>query len=73
MSWTVDPASARWFARRPGYPGEKIVLKTTVPKGKVLAYFSKRTESEVVIDPRRIKYQIHEDEVLGDQTPSSFT
>lgn len=47
-SWTIDREKAEWFARR--RIGAGIVAKTQVHKSVVLAYFSDRKESEVVLD-----------------------
>ena len=55
MSWTTSLDQARWFARR--FCNGGVVFTTTVPKTKVLAQFLGREESEVVIDPRRIRIE----------------
>ena len=49
MSWTTDEACAVWFANRGG--DEPVVLRATVAKADVLAYFDH--ESEIVVRPGR--------------------
>jgi hypothetical protein len=56
MSWTTDPDTAAWFAHRFGHRGE--VFTTTLAKRKILAYFDDRSEREVLIDPRRIRFAV---------------
>jgi hypothetical protein len=51
MSWTLDPEVATWFARRVG-PG--AVISGTVRRGRILALFDGRNESEVVVFPRYV-------------------
>jgi hypothetical protein len=58
MSWTTDPDTAAWFAHRFGHRGE--VFTTTLAKRKILAYFDDRSEREVLIDPRRIRFTVLE-------------
>lgn len=55
MAWTTDIDTAAWFAHR---LGGNLILTAVHPKGKVLAFFNGRNESEVVIDPRRIKFEL---------------
>lgn len=57
MSWTVDLERAAWFARRWAHRDGSI-LRAVIPKRKVLAYFQERKEAEVVIDPRRLNYEV---------------
>ena len=49
-SWTLDRGKAEWFARRKRMMGTPVVAKVNVHKSFVLAYFSDRNESEVVLD-----------------------
>ena len=49
MSWTSLKSKAKWFSGRFG--GEGYLLKMTVPKNKVLAYFNRRDEEEYVVYP----------------------
>lgn len=48
LSWTLDYEKAKWFATRWGRKG--VLYKGVIRKENVLAYFSRRSESEVVID-----------------------
>ena len=48
LSWTLDYDKAKWFATRWNKKG--VVYKGKIRKKDVLAYFSRRSESEVVID-----------------------
>lgn len=47
MSWSVSKDRAKWFANRVG--GSLYV--TTVHKENIFAYFNRRDEDEIVIDP----------------------
>lgn len=53
ISYTIDKDKAQWFANRPpskhGY-----VLTGTAKKEDVLAFFTRRDESEVLIEPDKI-------------------
>lgn len=52
FSWTLDEKVAKWFAKRNRNDDENPYLLTArVPKDIVLAYFSSRNESEVVLWP----------------------
>jgi hypothetical protein len=57
MSWTLDPKLAQRFADHLEVLWHGRVFTALVPKSKVLAYFQDRDESEIVIDPRRIRYE----------------
>ena len=48
LSWTLDYKKAKWFATR--WNKEGVIYKGIIRKEHVLAYFSRRNESEVVID-----------------------
>lgn len=48
LSWTLDYNKAKWFATRWNKKG--VIYKGKIRKKDVLAYFSRRSESEVVID-----------------------
>ena len=48
LSWTLDYEKAKWFATRWNKKG--VIYKGKIRKENVLAYFSRRNESEVVID-----------------------
>ncbi len=49
MSWTIDEAKAKWFADR--WQGNGSVVEKTIKRENIIAYFSNRSESEVVIFP----------------------
>lgn len=57
LSWTLDYDKAEWFANRFGEEG--TVYEAEIVKSHILAYFSRRNESEVIVDP---KYLIDIDE-----------
>ena len=52
MSWTREHDKAEWFSNR---FGEGYVLKGTVNKKDVLAFFSRRGEEEIVIEAKNVK------------------
>ena len=57
VSWTTDRAVAKTFAR--GHRGirlpEPVVATAMVPKAAIFATFTERNESEIVLDPRRLR------------------
>ncbi len=57
LSWTTDRKKAIWFARRFAKCGigDPRLLSGIAAKKDVLAYFTRRKESEVVIDPEKVK------------------
>jgi hypothetical protein len=56
-SWTLDEKKAQWFAKRLERLGFGIPRVATgkAKKSDVIAYFSRRNEKEIVIDPSKIK------------------
>lgn len=49
LSWTRKKSEARWFSNRFNTPNKKgYILKGTIKKDKVLAYFNRRDENEIV-------------------------
>jgi hypothetical protein len=65
MSWTLDRNKALWFAQRmlsmqslhspaPGAPHIAHVFRAEIEPQAVLAYFDRRNEREVVVDPRQL-------------------
>lgn len=50
-SWPTDPERAAWFARRSGDDGTPRVVTALVARLDVIAYFTGRSDNEVVIDP----------------------
>lgn len=49
MAWSLREVKARWFANRLGASGR--VLKGTVAKHNVIAFFDGRSEAEIVVFP----------------------
>lgn len=50
LSYSLDKDKAKWFANRFKRPGEKTeVTSGKIPKGRILAYFSSRNESEIIV------------------------
>lgn len=49
LSWTLDKDVAEWFALR--YDESGKVYKAVINKKHVYAYFSRRDESEIIVDP----------------------
>lgn len=66
LSWTLDYEKAKWFATRWNKKG--VIYKGKIRKEDVLAYFSRRNESEVVInvgklvDVEEVPYEFNEGE-----------
>jgi hypothetical protein len=56
ISWTLLPGTASEFAR--GHRGipvpDPVVARAWVPKDAVFAVFNERSESEILLDPRRL-------------------
>lgn len=53
MSWTINRDKAIWFAKR--WSGQNpLLIEATILKKDVLAYFSSRNESEIVVDPTNL-------------------
>lgn len=50
LSWTLDYDKAEWFANRFGEDG--TVYEAEIEKAHILAYFNRRNESEVIVDPK---------------------
>lgn len=60
LSWTTDREKAVWFAERFAcleHLGKPRLASGHVVKKDVLAYFTRREESEIVIDPTKVKRQ----------------
>lgn len=53
LSWTLDRNTAEWFAHRFGKDG--TVYTAQIKRDDIYAYFSGRKESEVIVDPDRLK------------------
>jgi len=53
LSWTVDKKKAEWFAYRFGESG--TVYKAQINKADILAFFTSRDESEIVLNPNKLK------------------
>ena len=57
VSWTTDRASAATFARghRSIAVPDPVIAQATMPKQAVFAVFTERSETEVLVDPRRLR------------------
>ena len=53
LSWTLDEDVARWFASRFGEHGR--VYQAQIAKDDILAIFTGRNESEVIVDPKQLR------------------
>ena len=53
LSWTIDIAQAEWFAQRWGKNGK--VYSATINRKDVLAVFTSRGESELVVDYTKLR------------------
>lgn len=49
LSWTLDYDKAEWFSKRFGEAG--TVYEAQIEKAHILAYFDRRNESEIIVDP----------------------
>ncbi len=50
LSWTLDYDTANWFAHRYGENG--TVYKAKIDREHIYAYFNRRKEAEVIVDPK---------------------
>lgn len=58
LSWTLKREIAEWFARRAvwfGHDAEPTLASGTVARADVIAYFTGRQESEVVVLPESVR------------------
>jgi len=62
-SWTVDREKALWFARRCQVNSGAVVASVAIPKVCLLAYFSDRDESEVILDYLHCDLHLHDLEI----------
>ena len=62
LSWTLDRKTADWLAHRFGEEG--TVYEAQIPKEHILALFTGRNESEVIVDPQHLE-QVMESPELG--------
>ncbi len=53
LSWTIDRKKAEWFATRFGEDG--TVYKAQINKRNILAFFTGRNESEIVLNPNKLE------------------
>ncbi len=60
LSWTLDRKTADWFAHRFGEEG--TVYEAQIQKEHILALFTGRNESEVIVDPRHLEQIIESPE-----------
>ena len=61
LSWTVDIKQAEWFAQRWGKNGK--VYSATINREDVLAVFTSRGESELVVDYTKLRNIVLKKEV----------
>jgi hypothetical protein len=55
-AWTIDHDKARWFSKRLQEKSDKPrVVHGLVERSNVIAYFTGRGESEIVVDPQHVK------------------
>jgi len=54
MSWTLDRKKAEWFRDRFKKLDGKV-YEASIKKEEILAYFSGRNESEVIVNPKKLK------------------
>ena len=59
-SWTTRREIARGFATRFGQDGH--MLRATVKKSNIIAYFNRRDEYEVFIDPDYVDWEHYDDD-----------
>jgi hypothetical protein len=56
-AWTTDSHRATWFAERNARihrASEPVVVSALVKKADVIAYFTRRSESEIVVNPKHV-------------------
>ena len=53
LSWTTDPETAAWFAKRYGQQGK--IYTASIQKRHIFAYFNCRNEKEVIVNPNRLQ------------------
>ncbi len=53
LSWTLEERVAEWFAQR--YSPYGKVYQAEIDKEDILAVFTGRNESEVIVDPKKLK------------------
>lgn len=60
IAWTLDREKAIWFANRYRDAEKAVLITGTVRTSDVLAYIVGRGESEIVVDPRKVRHQARE-------------
>ena len=55
VSWTLDEDRAVWFAKREVVSGLALLASGRVAKSEVIALFSERDESEIVVKPGTVE------------------
>ncbi|MCM1391300.1 MAG: hypothetical protein NC185_00825 [Ruminococcus sp.] len=50
LSWTLNPDTAEWFAKR--FDEDGTVYEAQIEKAHIYALFNGRNESEIVVDPK---------------------
>jgi hypothetical protein len=70
LSWTANPITAKWFARRHAQSGEVPRVATgTIDKKSVIAFFNGRSETEMVIFPENVRDVTIEEVGYGKERP----
>ena len=54
-SYTLNEQRATWFARRCPYDGQPLLVTAQVKRTDIIAFFTRRGEEEVVVDPDDIQ------------------
>ena len=55
ISWTTERERAEWFARRYPFRGEPVLLSGRVKRSDIIAVFTGRRDSEVLVLPRHVR------------------
>lgn len=55
LSWTADPNTAKWFANR--FDQKGTVWKAQIAKENIYAYFERRGEHEVIVNPEKLIFE----------------
>ena len=53
LSWTTEYKTADWFAHR--FEEDGAVYEAQIKKAHIFAYFDRRNESEVIVDPKYLQ------------------
>lgn len=70
LSWTLDRATAEWFAHRFGENGS--IYEAQIQRQYIYAFFSGRNESEVIVDPKHLM-ELTQVQTMDHQTMGGLT